>query len=329
MTARFDHIEREAFSPLGETPFVVLDAREDASRYRDTQAIIAGVDREGELPNASAADFDLLLTPAPSPPAPWVYVAASALQSKLDSFAANVRNAPYAAGVLRHVLRITESMPFADALAVESLAYSTLLGGAEFRAWRAAHTPHQVNNQGGVVYERDNDHVILTLNSPDTHNAMTAAMRDSLCEALAAVLDDPSEPIVTLRGAGACFSVGGDLNEFGANLDLAQAHTIRTTRSVARLVHELGARATIVFHGACIGSGLEGPAAAARRVAAEGAFFQLPELKMGLIPGAGGTVTVPRAVGRHRAFAMMLGGARVSAATALDWGLAHAIAPQP
>jgi enoyl-CoA hydratase/carnithine racemase len=153
-------------------------------------------------------------------------------------------------------------------------------------------------------------------------------MRDALYEALAAALDDPSAPYVTLCGAGACFSTGGDVNEFGANKDLAAAHTIRTLRSIARLIFALGERAEARLHGACIGAGIEIAAAASRRIARENAFFQLPELKMGLIPGAGGTVSVARAVGRHRACAMMLSGARVSAATALDWGLIHAISPQ-
>jgi enoyl-CoA hydratase/carnithine racemase len=229
------------------------------------------------------------------------------------------------------VLRINDRLPLAQALQVESLAYSALLGGGAFRAWREAEpiAPCVQPAPGELRFEREDDHVTLTLAQPDTRNAMTAAMRDALFDALAAVLDDPSAPRVTLRGDGACFSTGGHLDEFGANPDLAQAHTIRTMRSIARLIDELGARIEVVFHGACIGSGLEGPAAAAKRTAREGAFFQLPELKMGLIPGAGGTATIPRAIGRHRACAMMLGGARVGAATALEWGLVHNIAPHP
>jgi hypothetical protein len=329
MADRLDHLERERFSSLGETPLVVLDASEDAARYRETDALVAGVDRDGLLPGLDADAYDVLLTTAIKAPLPWVSVSASSLNAKLEGFADAVRAAPLAAGVLRQVLRITETMPFAAALTVESLAYSTLLGGEAFCTWRAQHKPKPLRNAGAVTYARDGDHVTLTLASPETRNAMTAAMRDALWEALAAVLDDPSASTVTLRGDGACFSIGGDLDEFGANPDLAQAHAIRSARNAARLIQELGPRIDVVFHGACIGSGLEAPAAARRRIAMDGAFFQLPELKLGLIPGAGGTVTITRAIGRHRACAMMLGGARVSAATALDWGLVHAIAPQP
>jgi len=216
-------------------------------------------------------------------------------------------------------------------LTLESFAYSTLLGGGEFQAWRAAHaSPAPAPILGDLVrIERARDVVTLTLAQPHTRNAMSAAMRDALFEALANTLDDPSAPNVLLRGDGACFSVGGDLAEFGSNPDLALAHTVRTMRSSAALIDELGPRMRTVFHGACIGSGLEAPAASAHRIALEGAFFQLPELSMGLIPGAGGTVTVARAIGRHRACGMILGGGRVSVATALDWGLVHEIQSTP
>jgi enoyl-CoA hydratase/carnithine racemase len=331
MGASYDHLDIERFSPLGDTPLVVIEADENAARFQAAHAIVVGIDRVGVLPAMDYRHFDVLLTTAQSPPRPWVSASHNMLDAKLESFASAVANAPHAASVLRQVLRINEALAFPQALHVESLAYSALLGGGAFRAWRAR-APIETAAKaapGEVRFEREGDHVVLTLDQPDTRNAMTAAMRDALFDALAAVLDDPSAPTITLRGDGACFSTGGHLDEFGANPDLAQAHTIRTMRSIAGLIDELGARIEVVFHGACIGSGLEGPAAAAHRTAQEGAFFQLPELKMGLIPGAGGTVTIPRAIGRHRACAMMLGGARVSAATARDWGLVQQISPRP
>lgn len=325
-----DHLELEYFSPLGGAPLLVVDAAGGAGPYRDANAIIVGVDRGGALPAITEDDFDVLLTSAPHAPRPWVSVAFAQLDSKIETLRRAVERTPFAAMALRQTLRINEALPPEQGLIVESFAYSTLLGGAEFRAWRAS-TPATLNasDDPPVTIARDEGHVTITLTQPRSRNAMSAAMRDALFEALTAVLDDPSAPRVTLRGDGACFSVGGDLAEFGANQDQAQAHAIRTMRSIAGLVLELGDRIDVVFHGACIGSGLEAPAGARRRVARPGAFFQLPELRMGLIPGAGGTVTLPRAIGRHRACAMMLSGARVSAATALEWGLVHAIEPAP
>jgi hypothetical protein len=327
-----DHIVAERFSPLGSAALVMIDLADTAagttaaSLAKRTQAIIIGVDRFSTLPACDARNFDCVLTTAPNPPGPWVHV--PDIDRWVDAVAARVGKAPIAAAICMSVLRIGESASAGDALKIESTAYSTLLGGEEFRRWRTGciAVPKWLEGAGPpVVFERTGDDVTLTLARPQNRNAMTAEMRDALWEALAAVLDDPSQPSVLLRGAGACFSTGGHLPEFGSAADLAQAHVVRTARSCAALLYELGERAEVEFHGVCVGSGIEVPAAAARRRAISGASFQLPELGMGLMPGAGGTVTVARAIGRHRTAAMVLSGRRISARIALDWGLIHAI----
>jgi len=326
-----DQAERERRSPLFGAPLAVVgvDAVDSIGRPPGgDHGVLVGIDPEGRLPTLDPAPFDVLLTAAHDPPRPWVGVGAEGLDSRVTRLGQAVGRTPTAAALLCSVLRLTEGMPVEAALEVESLAYSTLLGGQEFRDWRAAHPPgpaDAMRQDGPVLFARDGDQVTLTLNRPERRNATDAGMRDALTEALAAVLDDPTRPRLTLRGAGRCFSVGGDLDEFGAATDLARAHLIRSLRSPARLLHALGAQATVVFHGACIGAGVEIGAAARRRLARPGAFFQLPEVSMGLIPGAGGTVTVARAVGRHRAAYLALTGARLSAAGALAFGLVDAV----
>ncbi len=74
-------------------------------------------------------------------------------------------------------------------------------------------------------------------------------------------------------------------------------------------------------HGACIGAGIELPAFARRVVAREDTWFQLPELAMGLVPGAGGTVSIPRRIGRQRTAWLALTSQRIDAETAWRWGL--------
>lgn len=332
MRGGIDHIDAERFSPLGSEPLVTIDLADPtagtiaASLATRTQAIIIGVDRFGRLPPCDAQSFGCLLTTAPNPPGPWVH--SPDIGHWVDAVAARVATAPIAAATCMSVLRIGESASPGDALKIESMAYSALLSGEEFRRWRArcVLVPRCIEEAcPPVLYERTGDHVTLTLARPRGHNAMSADMRDALWEALAAVLDDPSQPSVLLRGAGACFSTGGHLPEFGSAADLAQAHVVRTARCCAALLYELGERAEVELHGVCVGSGIEVPAAAVRRRAIAGASFQLPELGMGLMPGAGGTVTVARAIGRHRTAAMVLSGRRISARTALDWGLIHAI----
>ena len=126
---------------------------------------------------------------------------------------------------------------------------------------------------------------------------------------------------VVLSGEGASFCSGGDLDEFGSFPDPAVAHAIRTTRSPAMLIARLAHRVRVEVHGACIGAGAELPAFAGRVVAAPDAVFQLPEVAMGLVPGAGGTASIPRRIGRQRTAELVLSGRRIDAETALRWGL--------
>lgn len=154
-------------------------------------------------------------------------------------------------------------------------------------------------------------------------------MRDALCEGLELAVADPSITEVVLSGEGASFSSGGDLDEFGSLPDPATAHAIRTTRSAARLLARCGERVRCEVQGACVGAGAELPAFSARVTASQDAFFQLPELAMGLVPGAGGTVSLPRRIGRQRTAWLALSGQRIDAATALAWGLVDEVRERP
>jgi hypothetical protein len=243
-------------------------------------------------------------------------------EDDLDVIARAVSAFPLASHALVEVLRGNDARSVEDGLIAESLAYSALLAGPEFAAWLAARGPRPVPATGDepVLLERIGDELVITLNRPDRHNAFAAAMRDALVDALEVGLADPSVS-VRLRGAGQAFSTGGDLDEFGTTPDVATAHIIRTTRSPGRLLAALGERVTVEVHGACIGAGTELAAFGHRVRARRHTFFQLPELGMGLIPGAGGTVSVPRRIGRHRTAWLALSGIRVGVPTALEWGL--------
>nr|MDJ0864797.1 enoyl-CoA hydratase/isomerase family protein [Myxococcota bacterium] len=194
----------------------------------------------------------------------------------------------------------------------------------EFAAWRAAQTPRDPPPHDGepaVLALREGDRLRLTLNRPGRRNAYSAAMRDALVEGLALAVADTSIARVVLSGAGAAFCAGGDLGEFGTLPDPATAHAVRSTRSAARLLARCAGRVRAELHGACIGAGIELPAFAGRVAAREDSVFALPELSMGLVPGAGGTVSLPRRIGRQRVAWLALTGRRIGAQTALDWGL--------
>ncbi|NUU22677.1 MAG: enoyl-CoA hydratase/isomerase family protein, partial [Streptomycetaceae bacterium] len=211
---------------------------------------------------------------------------------------------------------------FSRALAAESLAYSALLAGPEFAAWRAAHPPRPEPPvpDDAVLLARDGDTLRITLNRPDRRNALGHGLRDALIDALEVVAADPALR-AELRGAGPSFCSGGDLDEFGTAADPATAHVVRLARSAGLMVHHLRDRVTPHLHGACVGAGIEVPAFAATVVADPSAWCQLPELSLGLVPGAGGTVSVTHRIGRWRTAWMVLTGARVPAEQALGWGL--------
>lgn len=241
---------------------------------------------------------------------------------------ANIRHSPIAAAILVQLLRATESASVADALTAESLAYSTLQAGPEFRRWleaRRAVPRHTALDGPAVLLEREGAHLSIRLNRPARRNAMSVEMRDALIEALRLVIADAEIHHVRLSGQGECFSSGGDLDEFGTGPDPATAHIVRSLSVPGALLARCAARVRVQLHGACIGSGIEFPAFAGRIVVSSDAWFQLPELRYGLIPGAGGCVSIPRRIGRQRTTWLALSGERVDAHTAFDWGLVDAV----
>lgn len=301
---------------------VMLPGRCDAG----PGVVRVGVHREGRRPVDGLDGFDILLSVDLDAPAPWVGLGPR-LGAAVAGLEAAVAAQPVAAACAAQVLRASLAVPFGQALAQESLAYSMLLASGGFRTWRAANPPRSrpADDAPRVRLGQAGRVLTVTLDRPRARNAFDAAMRDELADALAFALDHPDAPPVRLAGEGPAFSAGGDLDEFGAAADVGEAHLIRALRSPARLAHALGPRLTADLHGACVGAGIELPAAAQRVQARPGTFFRLPEVSMGLIPGAGGTATIPRRIGRQRTAWMAISGEDVDLATALAWGLVDAV----
>ncbi|MGN6128443.1 MAG: enoyl-CoA hydratase/isomerase family protein [Humibacter sp.] len=175
--------------------------------------------------------------------------------------------------------------------------------------------------------ERRDAELHITLDHAERRNAYSAAMRDGLVDALSLAEVDDTITHILLAGEGPSFCAGGDLTEFGTNTDGGQSHLLRTRGGAAAPLHRLAPRVEAVVHGPCIGAGIELPAFAATvRVRGE-ATFRLPEVQMGLIPGAGGTASIPRRIGRHRTFWLAVTGTAIGARTALRWGLTDAVDP--
>ena len=211
----------------------------------------------------------------------------------------------------------------------ESAAYSVLQAGPEFAAWRSANPPRPRTDPDDprVRAERDGATLTVTLTRPERLNALDARMRDELTEVLTVAAADPSLTRVELRGEGRAFCAGGDLDEFGTRHDPASAHLVRLQRSVGRSLARLDQETVAFVHGACVGSGAELAAFCDRVVAAGDTRFALPEIGLGLVPGAGGTVSLTRRIGRLRTAWLAFSGCAIDARTARDWGLADAVEP--
>jgi enoyl-CoA hydratase/carnithine racemase len=240
----------------------------------------------------------------------------------LGAIDATTTDHPIASAAFVQLLRGAEHRSVDDGLLIESAVYSTLQAGPEFTAWRAGRPPRSREEHGPpVVIRREGDELHVVLHRPEVRNALNSAMRDALVDAFALVRADPSIARVHLEGDGPAFCAGGDLDEFGSFDDPASAHLVRVQQSAGRAIALEAQRVTAHLHGACVGSGIELPAFAGDVAADPSTEIALPEVSLGLVPGAGGTVSLPQRIGRHRTARLGLSGETIDARTALEWGL--------
>ncbi|WP_343572347.1 enoyl-CoA hydratase/isomerase family protein [Mycobacterium sp.] len=258
-------------------------------------------------------------------------IAVPSIDTALSQLSERAERWPTAAATCDDVLRSVD--PAGSTLAgvvTESLAYSTLQAGKEFARWLADRGPAATPGiPDPVQTRRDGDTLHIAFNRPQRHNAFCTDARAALLEALAVAQLDSSVDEVVLTGNGPSFCSGGDLDEFGTFTDPASAHLARTRYSPAlaldALTTRLGKACRAEVHGQVLGSGLEMAAFCGRITTAPDAVFGLPELRLGLIPGAGGTVSVTRRIDRWRTAYLVLTGLTLDAETALAWGLVDAV----
>ncbi|RJF91597.1 enoyl-CoA hydratase/isomerase family protein [Sphingomonas cavernae] len=242
-----------------------------------------------------------------------------------ESLIRNICEQPAASAVLVQLLRLIDDLDVEPSLVLESMAYGLLQGSDGHAAWLASCVTTPPMPPGMVLLERRDGVLDICLKRPAARNAIDRGMRDSLREAFELAALDADIGRVIFRGVGKAFSVGADLGEFGTTRDPATAHAIRMQTLPAHAIARCAEKLEAHIQRACVGSGLEMAAFARRITASPRAWFRLPELAMGLLPGAGGCVSVSRRIGRQRAGLMILSGKRIGAETALDWGLIDAI----
>jgi enoyl-CoA hydratase/carnithine racemase len=304
--------------------FIDLDQpiTSDCSALKDRVCLAIGITRNPTPTNqaiAQALDLTLTTTSVNDPAfvtVPDIDLAVAAMQS-----AVSIRSR--SAMVLAATLRQTVQLPIAEAIAAEAAAYSTLLGGPEFGEWLSGRTTKKIpasieNNR--VLTSITGDTLNVRMNRKLRLNAIDGLMRAALVEAFDIAIADTALH-VQLSGEGPCFSNGGDLREFGSTPDVATAWTVRMTQHPGWRLSQIADRVSVHMHGKCIGAGVEMAAFASHVTADPETTFELPELAMGLIPGAGGCVSIPRRIGRWRTLWLVLTGTPIHVNEALAWGL--------
>lgn len=178
-----------------------------------------------------------------------------------------------------------------------------------------------------VLFEKRDGVAWVTLNRPDRLNAYNVAMRDALFAALSAVHHDSEVRAMVLAGAGAAFSTGGDVQEFGQAPSPTAARWIRFRRDVWGRMRGLPIPTVAAVHGFTVGGGLEMALLCDIAIAADDARFCLPETSLGMIPGVAGTQTAPRRLGLGWALDLNITGRWIDAQQALFIGLVAEVVP--
>ena len=178
-----------------------------------------------------------------------------------------------------------------------------------------------------LIYEKEDGVARVSLDRPAVLNAYNIQMRDDFSEALFAVAEDPDVRALLITGEGRGFCAGADLTEFGSAPSQVIARQVRWERDVWGQMIDLDKPIVAAVHGYCIGSGLEIALLCDVRVAADDTIFAMPEVRLGMIPAAGGTQTLPRNAGRSQSLDLLLTGRRFTAQEAYSMRLVTRLSP--
>ncbi|MGO9256115.1 MAG: enoyl-CoA hydratase/isomerase family protein [Bryobacteraceae bacterium] len=169
---------------------------------------------------------------------------------------------------------------------------------------------------------------LITVHRPEKLNALSAAVIGELREAFERVAREPAIRAAILTGAGEkAFVAGADINELAALSPVELREYALRGQAAFRLLETCGKPSVAAVNGFALGGGLELAMACSVRFASENARLGQPEVKLGIVPGYGGTQRLPRLVGRGRALELLLSGEPVTAAEAYRIGLVNAVAP--
>ena len=181
-----------------------------------------------------------------------------------------------------------------------------------------------------LLYQKKGGIAYVTLNRPKVLNALNTPTWKDLRTAFEDARDDAAVRGVILTGAGdKAFIAGADISELAHATALEAEQSSRFGQGVLDLIENLGKPVIAAINGFALGGGCETAMACTIRIAVENAKFGQPEVKLGLMPGGGGTQRLPRLVGKGRALQLILSGEMISAQEAWRVGLVNEIVPAP
>ena len=179
-----------------------------------------------------------------------------------------------------------------------------------------------------VLYEKKNGVAYVTLNRPKVLNALNNATWHDLRGAFEDARDDETVRGVILTGAGdKAFIAGADISELATVTAVKAEESSSFGQDVLNLIESLGKPVIAAINGFALGGGCETAMACTIRLASENARFGQPEVKLGVLPGGGGTQRLPRLIGKGRALQLILTGGMINAAEAYRIGLVNEVVP--
>jgi len=180
-----------------------------------------------------------------------------------------------------------------------------------------------------LLYESRDTIALITINRPAVRNALNAATVRELGAAFDQAKKDPAVRVVILTGAGEkAFVAGADINELAVQNPAGGKDYALAGQGIFTSIENLGKPVIAAVNGFALGGGCELAMACTFRIASENAMLGQPEVKLGIIPGYGGSQRLPRLVGKGQAMQMVLTGEMISAAEALRIGLVNQVVSQ-
>src|SRR6266516_943215 len=230
-------------------------------------------------------------------------------------------SAPFCDSPAKFITQPTQSAKFNQAKFMSSIATVTPPAPA-------ASTPTAAPTLENVLYEKKGAIAYVTLNRPKVLNALSGKTWEDLRAAFEAARDDDEVRGVILTGAGdKAFIAGADISELAHLSAVEGEESSSNGQAVLNLVENLGKPVIAAINGFALGGGCETAMACTIRIASETAKFGQPEVKLGVLPGAGGTQRLPRLVGKGRGLQLILTGEIISAQEAWRIGLFNEVLP--